>query len=74
MNKKQKSTYNIGGDQNIGMNTLQLDSVEIAKIDCFNGRNRFVEPRKHFTIYITLKSKISLSSTFLKMYSVTSLQ
>ena len=74
MNEKQKSAYNIGSDQNIGMNTLQLVSVEIAKIDCFNCRNRFVEPCKHFTIYITLKSKISLSSTFLKMYSVTSLQ
>ena len=66
--------YNIGSDQNIRVNALQLTLIEIAKIDCLDGGNRPMKPSKHIAIYIKRKMPIVLSSTLLRMYSVTSLQ
>lgn len=56
------------------MDALNLILVEVAEIDCFHGGHRFVKPSKHIAIYIKRSIESALSSTLLRMYSVTSLQ
>ena len=74
VNTIQLSVYHIRSDQHIRMNALNLVLVKVAKIDCLHGGNWLVKPSKHITIYIKRSIEFALSSTLLRMYSVTSLQ
>ena len=74
VNTIQLSAYHIRSNQHVRVNALNLVLVEVAEIDCFHGGHRFVEPSKHVSIYIKHSIESALSSTLLRMYSVTSLQ
>ena len=74
MNTIQLSAYHIRSNQHVWVDALNLILVEVAEIDRFHSGHRFVEPTKHVAIYIKHSIEFALSSTLLRMYSVTSLQ
>lgn len=74
VNTMQLSAYHIRSNQHVRVDALNLILVEVAEIDRFHGGHRLVKPSKHVAIYIKHSIESALSSTLLRMYSVTSLQ